>query len=370
MTGILSQRIVAVVALGAVMLVAPAIGNAVYAQTDRADALVAELKSLIERAERGRAADPLFLEDLRTAIGKYEIPATVDVFSDDFRDGDITSNPRWMVIEGEFDIDRNQGLRLGAGAPAAESPAIQARRARLAELIALREERGPYINVRSVTISGNPQVRLGGEIERLQNSLPPEPAVNATDARIAELKQIEAATGRWTQVTSTTLGGNQRVPVGEELARLQEAAAANKKARGEILIARDIPNAFTLEVNLGSAVKEGRLDIDIFQGARLRAGYRLTYNPGKRPGLVLSRFGSFGARRIGVFDAGVNLENGVLHNIVLSRGADMSMTLMLNGQRKIGIIDRGFRDAFDGVTVAHDGGEFTIRDIAVRSANR
>lgn len=374
MARFLSLGFAAAVLLGA-LLVLPAISVA-EAQTEPADVLVTELKSLIDSAERSRAADPRFIEDLRGAVARYQTSAITEIFSDDFRDGDISGNPRWMVIEGEFSIDRNHGLRAGGAdqTGAGETSDIRAKRAHLAELIALREEKGPYITVRSVTLSGSPQVRLFAEIERLEKLLSAQ-ETNPLEARVAELEGIEADTGRWTQVTSTTLGGNRKAPVGDELARVraawvEEEAKLNTPQRSELLIARDIPNAFTLEINVSSAVRDGRLDVDVFQGARLRAGYRLSYNPGGSPDFVLARFGSYGVRRIGAFASMVNLEDGALHKVVLSRTPDATMTLTVDGKKLIGVVDHGFRDPFDGLTLAHESGDFTIRDIAVRGVNR
>lgn len=80
--------------------------------------LVENLRALIDEAERARAADPLFLEDLRDILGAYENPWGVRVLFDDFRDGNYTSNPTWQVSAGQFRIDprgTNSGLRSAIG---------------------------------------------------------------------------------------------------------------------------------------------------------------------------------------------------------------------------------------------------------------
>jgi hypothetical protein len=74
-------------------------------------ALIDELKALIDRAESVRAADPRFLGDLRDTIRRYETPWSVTILSDDFGDGDYTRNPAWTVHSGEFFIDWQRGLR-------------------------------------------------------------------------------------------------------------------------------------------------------------------------------------------------------------------------------------------------------------------
>ncbi len=83
--------------------------------------MIAELKTKIAAAEQSQAASPDFLEDLKATVAKYEAmqnsgggaaPAT-KIFTDDFSDGDYTSNPTWKVSAGTWAIDQggtNKGL--------------------------------------------------------------------------------------------------------------------------------------------------------------------------------------------------------------------------------------------------------------------
>ena len=57
------------------------------AASDQGDALVEEVTELIDAAERARAADPKFLEDLRQALEDYQGPKLVRLLHDDFRAG-------------------------------------------------------------------------------------------------------------------------------------------------------------------------------------------------------------------------------------------------------------------------------------------
>ena len=72
--------------------------------------LIQELNKLINTAERDRAADWQFLRDLRQAISRYDRPWQRRILLDDFHDGNVTANPAWQVISGNFSIDR-YGLR-------------------------------------------------------------------------------------------------------------------------------------------------------------------------------------------------------------------------------------------------------------------
>lgn len=76
--------------------------------------LIRNLRALIDEAERSKAADPTFLDDLRALADTYDNPWPVRLVYDDFRDGDFTSNPPWTVSAGIWRVDskgRFPGLR-------------------------------------------------------------------------------------------------------------------------------------------------------------------------------------------------------------------------------------------------------------------
>ena len=112
----------AVAAIGLCALLA----SAAWAQSSRygafdagqgqAQALVEELRALINEADRGRAADPLFLRDLRDLADRFDNPWRTRIIFDDFRDGDYTRDPAWTVVSGAFAVDSRRGLLSRAGA--------------------------------------------------------------------------------------------------------------------------------------------------------------------------------------------------------------------------------------------------------------
>jgi len=78
--------------------------------------LVDKLNTLIDEAEKSRAADPVFLRDLRALTQSYGAPASapakkISALIDNFTDGDFTTNPVWSVSEGRFWIEKDWGLR-------------------------------------------------------------------------------------------------------------------------------------------------------------------------------------------------------------------------------------------------------------------
>lgn len=93
--------------------------------------LVKELRALIDEAERSRAANPVFLQDLRdlaaryaTAAGTAPATAPVRLLTDTFADGNYTANPAWKVSAGQFRVETSGnyvGLRSTIAAPAASA---------------------------------------------------------------------------------------------------------------------------------------------------------------------------------------------------------------------------------------------------------
>jgi hypothetical protein len=76
--------------------------------------LVQEIQKLVDQAERDKAADPQFLDDLRGVLADYQNPWTTRLLYDDFRDGNYTAAPAWTVSAGVFKVKKdgfNVGLR-------------------------------------------------------------------------------------------------------------------------------------------------------------------------------------------------------------------------------------------------------------------
>ena len=78
---------------------------------DRVQELVDRLRPIIDEAERKRSAKRRVIEQLRNVIQEYDWPWRVALLDDDFRDGDFTTDPEWVVIGGNFRVERWMGLR-------------------------------------------------------------------------------------------------------------------------------------------------------------------------------------------------------------------------------------------------------------------
>ncbi len=86
-------------------------GNTTSANQTRLGNMVNELNRLILDAEKARAADRLFLRDLKDLAQRYESQWTRRLMFDNFFDGNYTASPRWEIASGEFWVERNFGLR-------------------------------------------------------------------------------------------------------------------------------------------------------------------------------------------------------------------------------------------------------------------
>jgi hypothetical protein len=67
--------------------------------------LVDQLKDVIQKAEKSRT-DPALMQQLRDLVRRYDWPWRVSLLYDDFRDGDYTANPSWVVDKGDFRVSQ------------------------------------------------------------------------------------------------------------------------------------------------------------------------------------------------------------------------------------------------------------------------
>jgi hypothetical protein len=81
--------------------------------------LTTDLNTLIKKAETANAADPNFLTDLKKLVSQYDgsaassFPPGTVFLSDNFTDGNYTTNPTWKVSAGTWNVDtggKNKGL--------------------------------------------------------------------------------------------------------------------------------------------------------------------------------------------------------------------------------------------------------------------
>ena len=66
--------------------------------------LIHQLRQLIAKAEKAKAADPNFLRDLKNLADSYDSQAVSQILSDNFNSGQYPDNSRWKVLAGDWRI--------------------------------------------------------------------------------------------------------------------------------------------------------------------------------------------------------------------------------------------------------------------------
>lgn len=192
--------------------------------------LLDELNKLINEAEKARAADPVFLRDLRALAQRYDSPWQVSIIQDDFMDGNFDQNPTWTVASGRYWIENGYGLRSSVEKAAQTSSTSNTS----------TTQQNSRQDVAAAIFGAILQSQLGGKSGTSQQAAEPSPSAS------------DPAT---------------------------------------IFIAQPVTNSFSLRLELASWKADGELGVAMYQGQNRAGGYRLVYRPGE---MELQRFGSRG----------------------------------------------------------------------------
>ena len=268
------------------------------------DALVERLHELIDAAEKSRAADPRLLRDLRDAIADHTTAAPEPEVAPDL--------PPQILVHDDF-RDGNY----------TRSPAW-------------------------TVVEGRFSVDSGPGLRSVVAKVA-APAAQSSKTNTKDLVR---------DVLGSLLGTKKK---GEPPATSQPS----QPERAEIFIRAPISNAFQVVFEIVSRERHGRFSLDLFQGRSRGAGYRLSYTPGGQPSMELQRFGLSGVRSIVANNQALNLEDNFRHRIEFNRDRDGSMTVSVDGGQVLSAADRSFRDPFSGITIANDGGDYSLREITV-----
>lgn len=161
----------------------------------------------------------------------------------------------------------------------------------------------------------------------------------------------EVAAQIFGQILNQALGGQTARPAGTQPTSIFTEAP--------------IANAFAAEVEVSSWVGEGRFVFGPYQGNERTDGYRVAYSVGGA--IELLAVSSRGARTIDRAAGPFTLEDKQVHTIGFTRDADGSTRVSLDGRTVIDVVDRSFRDDFQGWGFATRGGDFIVKRVTVRS---
>ncbi|PHS79269.1 MAG: hypothetical protein COB59_02840 [Rhodospirillaceae bacterium] len=157
--------------------------------------LLKDLNKLIGEAEQARAADRVFLQDLKDLAARYENPWSVRIFSDDFSDGDYIRNPQWSVKSGRYWVEKGYGLRNETTSISAAQTQAPAKKVSKEEMI---------ISIFGAVLKGN---------KKSTSTQPPPAQAAPKPALIAARTRITNAFSLTTQISSWNAQGRFEIGV-------------------------------------------------------------------------------------------------------------------------------------------------------------
>lgn len=266
--------------------------------------LLKDLKTLVDEAEKARAADRLFLKDLRDLMARYERPWSDRVLFDDFMDGDYTKAPTWNLVTGEFWVEQGYGLRSKAVAGAAASQGGDGK-----------------LSKEELAISILGAVLQGANKNKSSNTGQAQPAPKAEPAVLSAKTRISNAFAITAQFSSWTGEGD-----------------------------------YAFAVTQGPITQKGG-----------GAGYRVVYAPkqtARGASLELVRVTSRGEGRIDSVSID-GLEDQKVHSLDWTRAKDGRMVVTLDGKQVMSARDTSFRDPFDSLALINSGADVIVKSVEV-----
>ncbi|MDF1721923.1 MAG: hypothetical protein P1U65_14725 [Minwuia sp.] len=280
-------------------------GGGRAASDDGKDKLLDDLRTLVDEAEKARAADPRFIRDLRSLMERHDQPKFELLVKDTFEDGDFTRVPKWQVTQGEFRIGRYGGL--------------------VSEVVAARAS-VPQNNDNNGRGNSDAEavVRLFGQI-------------------------LGAQTGNQDQQ-------------GTAAAQTEE-----KPEPALIYLVQPMSNAFDVLARLESDPEAGgTLELGVFQGQKGRSGYRIVF--GSRGEAQLIRVGRdvkvlarAAFRMPGLVDGWRNPG----YVVAWRRDQRGRMLVVVDDKTLFDVTDTAFRDTFDGLRLRNVRGRHALQAVEV-----
>lgn len=260
------------------------------------DDLIGELRSLIERGEENREADPWFLEDMKALVRKYDWPWQVTLYDQSFLEFDSDSlPPGFTPLQGRYRMEPNFGYRT------------------------LVESRPGQQQRSSEELVGD---LVGNILSRALNK--------------------SGDNGGSTQSASRYTAAHAIV----------EQPITNAFALTVRMSLRPVQNT---NGQIGIGPYQGEPG-----GGGYRLYYLTGSQPGERRFELARRSSRGTVSTIDFYEGDIGIEDGQEHEILWTRDRDGQMTISVDGQELMSVNDRSFGDPFDGITFVNTGGDAAV----------
>ncbi len=148
-----------------------------------------------------------------------------------------------------------------------------------------------------------------------------------------------------------------------------QSQAASGPGFAAVMAPVPITNAFAVRLEMTARKTQAgqpRFEFGPYQGPNASAGYRLAYIPGAAPSLELIALSLRGTTStVELYDKPLNLEDGQAHVIEWTRTSRGHMVVRVDGKQVMSVVDRRFRDPFDGFAVINSGGDYALRSLTI-----
>jgi hypothetical protein len=263
-----------------------------------------ELREIVEKSRRERAADRWLQNALEDLLAKYDSPWRREILFEDFSDGDFTRNPTWRVVRGDFQVLRGQGLYSSSDGVAAD-------------------QRGDT----ATGGAGDATQALSGLIvgALLDQALGPSNQGSTTDRPM-------------------TRGGGP----------------------AEIRLDAGVSNSFALDIDFRQSGSNGAaFEVALLQSEAGQYGYRLRIQSGRRGFVELQRIRAGRGSVVASQDLDTDYADGRLHALRWSHRPDGELLVSVDGRPLLQLRERAFRDAYPWLHLGNDLGDLTVRSVRI-----
>jgi hypothetical protein len=292
--------------------------------------LLKTLRALTDKADRDKAANPVFLADLRRVISDYDTRYRwpLGLLFDDFHDGEFANNPAWHVVSGEWQVTNRGGVN--------------------ALFSTIRNDSG-YGQQSNSGNSGDIVANILGALLNQQNGQ----GQGQSGQYQSNQNQIDPYQPDQNQSGSYQSSQNHQ----------------GRDTSASIVAPVAISDQFYIRLDIVS--RHGRqFSFGPYAGRRAQDSYQVTYVSGAANGLVLLRVTDRGSQVLGQSRGPINLEDNQSHLLEWTRGPAGKMTVILDGRPSIEATDPGLRSPFGGFLMINSGGTFGVRSVAINGTRQ